>query len=146
MKLDNIDVQILNILSDNARIQWKDIGEIIHMSGQAIGNRIRRMEDEGIIKSYTLHIDEEKLGNGMLGFLIMYMKSAQHGHFINFVTSCNHIIEAHRISGEGCYHLKFRVKTNEELNDLLQNLLNYGNYSLYLSVNKLKNSYKFIGN
>ena len=45
MKLDNIDVQILQLLAQNARIQWKDLGEMIHMSGQAVGNRIKKLED-----------------------------------------------------------------------------------------------------
>nr|WP_301335866.1 hypothetical protein [Staphylococcus sp. NAM3COL9] len=53
-------------------MQWKDIGETIHMSGKAVGNRIRRMKDERIIKAYTLHIDENKLCTGMLVFLIIY--------------------------------------------------------------------------
>ncbi|MBB5148464.1 DNA-binding Lrp family transcriptional regulator [Ureibacillus thermosphaericus] len=43
MKLDNIDFQILQLLTHNARIQWKDLGELIHMSGQAIGNRIKKI-------------------------------------------------------------------------------------------------------
>ncbi|RIN40467.1 Lrp/AsnC family transcriptional regulator [Staphylococcus succinus] len=146
MKLDNTDIQILNLLTDNARMQWKDIGETIHMSGQAVGNRIRRMEEEGIIKSYTLNIDEDKLNDGILGFLTMYMNSAHHGNFIDFINMSHDILEAHRISGEGCYHLKFRVKTKVQLNDLLQKLLAYGNYSLNISVHQLKTNHKFIEN
>lgn len=143
MKIDSTDIQILKILANHSRTQWKDIGEQIHMTGQAVGNRIRKMEDEGIIKSYTINISEESIKNGMVGFLIIYMKTTQHGHFIDFVTTCNDIIEAHSISGDGCYHLKFKVSSNEKLNALLQKLLEYGNYSLYLSVNQLKKDEQF---
>nr|WP_301335865.1 Lrp/AsnC ligand binding domain-containing protein [Staphylococcus sp. NAM3COL9] len=66
------------------------------------------------------------------------MTSLEHGRFIDYINSSTPILEAHRISGDGCYHLKFKVKNNEQLNDLLQNLLSYGNYSLYLSVNKIE--------
>ena len=43
MKLDNIDFQILRLLSKNSRIQWKDLGEQIHITGQAVGNRINNL-------------------------------------------------------------------------------------------------------
>ena len=49
MKIDSTDIQILKILANHSRTQWKDIGEQIYMTGQAVGNRIRKMEDEGII-------------------------------------------------------------------------------------------------
>ncbi|MDA6151480.1 AsnC family transcriptional regulator, partial [Escherichia coli] len=40
MDIDQIDFQILRLLTENSRIQWKDLGEQIHMTGQAVGNRI----------------------------------------------------------------------------------------------------------
>lgn len=43
MELDNIDFQILRLLSENSRIQWKDLGEQVHMTGQAVGNRIKNL-------------------------------------------------------------------------------------------------------
>lgn len=52
MQIDSIDFQILQLLNKNARIQWKEVGEKIHMTGQAVGNRI--MEDNGIIQAYLI--------------------------------------------------------------------------------------------
>ncbi|MEM5396479.1 Lrp/AsnC family transcriptional regulator [Staphylococcus gallinarum] len=143
MKIDSTDIQILKILANHSRAQWKDIGEQIYMTGQAVGNRIRKMEDEGIIKGYTININEETIKNDMLGFLTIYMTTAEHDSFINLITTYDEIIEAHRISGDCCYLLKFKVPSNEALNMLLQKLLEYGNYSLYLSVNQLKKNDKF---
>lgn len=62
MQLDNIDFQILRILNKNSRIQWKDLGEEIHMTGQAVGNRIKKLEDGGVIQAYSVITDEMKLG------------------------------------------------------------------------------------
>lgn len=42
MQIDSIDFQILQLLNKNARIQWKEIGGKIHMTGQAVGNRIKK--------------------------------------------------------------------------------------------------------
>ena len=138
MLLDHIDVQILRVLTENSRIQWKDLGEQIHMTGQAVGNRIKKLEDSGVIKMYSLIIDEMKLGLNFTAFVIITMKSANHDSFIHFLHDRNEVVEAHRISGEGCFHLTIKVATQEQLNHVLNGLLDHGNYSLNLSVQKIK--------
>ncbi|MCM0624500.1 Lrp/AsnC family transcriptional regulator [Lysinibacillus sp. OL1_EC] len=138
MELDNIDFQILRLLSENSRIQWKDLGKQIHMTGQAVGNRIKKLEDTGVIKAYTLLIDEMKLGLSYTAFVIIYMKTANHNLFINFVQERNEVLEVHRVSGEGCYHLKIKIKSQDQLNLFLNELLQYGNYSMHLSILEIK--------
>lgn len=138
MELDNIDFQILQLLAQNARIQWKDLGKMIHMSGQAVGNRIKKLEDSGAIKAYTLMVDELKLGLTYTAFIIIFMKSTNHEAFKQFISSQNEVIEAHRVSGGGCYHLKVKVNVQESLNSLLDRILEFGNYQLYLSISEIK--------
>ena len=123
MELDNIDFQILRLLSENSRVQWKDLGEQIHMTGQAVGNRIKKLEESGVIKAYSLIVDEMKLGLTFTAFVIIYMKTANHESFIRFISDRNEVVEAHRVSGEGCYHLKIKVKSQEQLNEFLNKLL-----------------------
>jgi Lrp/AsnC family transcriptional regulator, leucine-responsive regulatory protein len=138
MELDNIDFQILRLLSENSRIQWKDLGQQIHMTGQAVGNRIKKLEESGVIKAYTLLVDEMKLGLTYTAFVIIYMKTANHDSFIRFVHDQNVVLEVHRVSGEGCYHLKIKVKSQDHLNLFLNELLEYGNYSIHLSIQEIK--------
>lgn len=140
MQLDHTDYQILRILTDNSRIPWKDLGEQIHMTGQAVGNRIKKLEDNGVIHSYSLIVDELKLGLTFTAFVIITMNSANHKSFIRFIEEQDEVIEAHRISGEGCYHLTLKVGSQEQLNDFLDALLVHGNYSLNLSIQKIKQS------
>lgn len=141
MKLDTIDVQILQLLAQNARIQWKDLGEMIHMSGQAVGNRIKKLEDSGAIQAYSVMVDELKLGLTYTAFIIIFMKTTDHDRFKQFITSQKEVIEAHRISGGGCYHLKVKVGVQESLNVLLDKILDFGNYELYLSINEIKHTH-----
>lgn len=138
MELDNIDFQILRLLSENSRIQWKDLGKQIHMTGQAVGNRIKKLEESGVIKAYSLIVDEMKLGLSYTAFAIIYMKTANHDSFIRFINDQNEVVEAHRVSGEGCYHLKIKVNSQEKLNLFLNKILDYGNYTLYLSIQEIK--------
>lgn len=138
MELDNIDFQILRLLSENSRIQWKDLGEQIHMTGQAVGNRIKKLEESGVIKAYSLVVDEMKLGLSYTALVIIYMKTANHDSFIRFMNKRNEVVEVHRVSGEGCYHLKIKVNSQEQLNLFLDMILEYGNYSVHLSIQEIK--------
>lgn len=141
MELDNIDLKILHSLSENSRIQWKELGKEIHMTGQAVGNRIKKLEENGIIKAYTLALNDLKLGMNYTAFVIIYMKTAQHELFIQYINSQKEVIEAHRVSGAGCYHLKIKIDSQKKLNNILNEILEYGNYQLYLSVNEVKNNH-----
>ncbi|MEM1503656.1 Lrp/AsnC family transcriptional regulator [Domibacillus sp. 8LH] len=138
MELDNIDFQILRLLSENSRIQWKDLGEQIHMTGQAVGNRIKKLEDNGVIKAYSLIVDEMKLGLSYTAFIIIYLKTPNHDSFIRFMNDRNEVVEVHRVSGEGCYHLKIKVNSQEHLNLFLDKILEYGNYNVHLSIQEIK--------
>jgi|SRR4051794_30297310 Lrp/AsnC family leucine-responsive transcriptional regulator len=138
MELDNIDFQILRLLSESSRIQWKDLGAQIHMTGQAVGNRIKKLEESGVIKAYSLIVDEMKLGLIFTAFVIIYMKTANHDVFIRVINDRKEVVEAHRVSGEGCYHLKIKVNSQEQLNLFLNKILEYGNYTLHLSIQEIK--------
>src|SRR3954466_5995850 len=116
MELDNIDFQILRLLSENSRIQWKDLGAQIHMTGQAVGNRIKKLEDSGVIKAYSLIVDEMTLGLTFTAFVIIYMKTANHDSFICFIHDRKEVVEAHRVSGEGCYQIYTLFESQAQLN------------------------------
>ncbi|GIP44336.1 HTH-type transcriptional regulator LrpB [Paenibacillus sp. J45TS6] len=108
------------------------------MTGQAVGNRIKKMEQSGVIEAYSLIVDEMKLGFSYTAFIIIYIKTADHESFISFINEQKEIVEAHRVSGEGCYHVKIKVDSQEKLNILLNKILNYGNYKMYLSIQNIK--------
>ena len=138
MELDNIDFKILRLLSENSRIQWKDLGEQIHMTGQAVGNRIKKLENSGVIKAFSLEVDEMKVGLSYTAFIIIYMKTANHNAFTRFMNDCKEVVEVHRVSGEGCYHIKVKLHSQEQLNLFLDKILEYGNYSVHLSIQEIK--------
>lgn len=139
--IDSTDLQILDLLKKNSRIQWKDIGKSIHMTGQAVGNRIRKMEDEGLIKAYTILVDYPKLGVQYTAFITVFMKTNEHAKFTSFITNKDSIVEAHKISGEGCYLLKVQIDSQENLHNLLNEILIFGNYRLNLSIHQVKETY-----
>lgn len=136
--MDEIDFQIIEILKENSRKQWKEIGELIHMTGQAVGNRIRRMEEEGIIEQYTIAVNELKLGKSIQAFIMVFLKSNQHIEFQNYVKLNTEIKEVHRISGEGCYMIKASIADQLALNRTLDEILKFANYRVNISIGKIK--------
>ncbi len=137
--IDDIDLRILHALLDNALLTHKEIGKIVHLTGQAVGARVRKLEDLGVIDGYTLRWNPEKVGIHVHAFLIMFMNSNQsHQAFRNFVHLTESVQEVHRVGGEGCYWLRIRTNDSLELNKLLEEVLKYGNYKLSLSIEQIK--------
>jgi len=136
--LDQTDWRILECLQNNSRMQWQEIGKVVHLTGQAVAARIKRMQDMEIIEDFTITLNQEKLGRPLLAFITVFMKSTNHAAFQHFLSNQKEILEAHRISGEGCYWLKAAVSNQQDLNHLLDAILLYGNYRINLSIHTIK--------
>lgn len=136
--LDQTDIEILNLLIENSRMQWQEIGEKVHLTGQSVKNRINRMKKLEIIEGYTLKINLEKIGKGLIAFITIFMKTTDHITFKKYILNNPLIVEANRISGEGCYMLKVSASTQEEIVGFLDEVLQYGNYRVNLSIENIK--------
>lgn len=136
--VDQIDLVIINCLTQNAKMQLQEIGEIVHMSGQAVKNRINKLENLGIIEGYTLKVNGEKLGMSVTGYVTVFMKTMEHEAFSNYLKTRCDVLEAHRISGEGCYLLKVQMENQSILLAFLDEILKYGNYKINLSIHQIK--------
>ncbi len=137
--IDEVDLRILQFLLVDATRPHKDIGQQVHLTGQAVGARVQKLKDIGVIEGYTLRWNPSKIGQTLHAFITVFMKSSDvHQSFQSFVQRNEQISETHRVSGEGCYWLRIRVGTLEELNAFLDELLQYGNYKVSLSIEQVK--------
>lgn len=136
--VDQTDVEIIRLLSLNSRIQWQEIGELVHLTGQAVKNRINRLEKMGVIEGYTVKLNALKLGKEVTAFVTLYMKTTDHAALRQFIAKNEWIIDAHRISGDGCYFFKIQTLDQQSLNKFLDEILKFGNYRLNLSIDKMK--------
>lgn len=137
--IDAIDLQILQCLLEDALRSNKEIGQHVHLTGQAVGARVRKLQDMGVIEGYTVRWNPEKLGQSVHAFITVFMKSSSaHQSFLSFVQSSERVIETHRVSGEGCYWMRVRALTPADLNTFLDELLQYGNYKVSLSIGQVK--------
>lgn len=136
--LDQTDWRILKCLQNNSRMQWQEIGKVVHLTGQAVAARIKRMQDMQIIEGFTIILNHDNLGKPILAFITVFMTSNNHVAFQQFLLNREEILEAHRISGEGCYWLKAALSNQHDLNHLLDAILLHGNYRINLSIDNIK--------
>lgn len=136
--LDETDLKIIKYLQENSRLEWKEVGQKVHMTGQAVAARVHRLEDQGIIEGYSLRLNQAKIGNPITALITVFMKTNAHDKFQNFIKTKAMIIETHRVSGEGCYWLKAVAANHAELNKLMDEILVYGNYRSSISIAKIK--------
>jgi len=106
---DQKDLAILQLLQENARITVKEISEKIHLSTTPVHERIKRMEESGIITQYATLVNHSKVKKGLT--VICYVSLKEHGKkagakFIQTIKNLNEVIECFSISGEFDFMLK----------------------------------------
>jgi Lrp/AsnC family leucine-responsive transcriptional regulator len=107
--LDTKDIAILRLLQENARITVKEIADKVHLSTTPVHERIKRMEESGVIKQYATLVDHTKVKKGLM--VICYVSLVQHSKhagdkFIKAICELNEVIECYNISGEFDFMLK----------------------------------------
>ena len=108
-KLDQKDIAILKLLQENARATVKEIGDKIHLSTTPVYERIKRMEEAGVIKQYATLLDHSKVKKGLI--VICYVSLKQHNKtagakFIKAINDMSEVLECYIISGEFDFMLK----------------------------------------
>ncbi|KGE19071.1 Lrp/AsnC family transcriptional regulator [Paenibacillus wynnii] len=137
--IDDTDFRILQILISDSTLTHKAIGQQVHMTGQAVGARIRKMQETQVIEGFSVRWNPERIGLHIQAFVTVFLSSsAAHPTFQKFAKTSSQIYELHRVSGEGCYWMRIRVENHEQLNAFLDNLLMYGNYKVALSTERVK--------
>lgn len=135
--LDKTDIRILGELSNNSRISMKELGEKVHLTGQAASDRVAKLEDNGVIEGYTIKVNQAKLGCFVHAFMTIMTQSIHHQPYLSFIkTQEQYIISNYKISGEGCYLLECKFPSNDVLDQFLEDLNEYANYKLSIVINR----------
>ncbi|MES2432011.1 MAG: Lrp/AsnC family transcriptional regulator [Bacteroidota bacterium] len=124
--LDDKDLAILKLLQVNARATVKEIADQIHLSTTPVHERIKRMEESGVIKQYATLIDAAKVKKGMT--VICYVSLKEHNKnagakFIKHINGLNEVIECYNISGEFDFMLKVVAESMDAYYDFHVNKL-----------------------
>ena len=103
---DAVDAAILSELQRDGRLSIAELARTVHMSNSAVGERVRRLEDAGVIAGYRAIVDPERLGFAVLAFLRLRYPSSIYDPLHTLLADTPEVIEAHHVTGDDCYILK----------------------------------------
>ncbi len=124
--LDEKDMAILRVLQQNGRATVKEIADQVHLSTTPVHERIKRMEETGVIKQYAALVDHSKVRKGLM--VICYVSLKQHNknagaRFIRHIQELQEVIECYNISGEFDFMLKVVTESMDAYYDFHVNKL-----------------------
>lgn len=125
-KLDDKDVAILETLQDDGRVPLSELGRKIGLSQPAMSERVKRLEDRGIITGYGARISPQALGLRMMAIIRLRTTHEQIRAALKQFEALPHIVEVHRVTGEDCFVLKAIVPAPEDLAVIVDKIGQFG--------------------
>ena len=124
--IDEIDRKILRELQEDARTSYAEIGRRVGLTTPAVIERVRKLEDAGIIVGYRADIDTAKVGLPITAFVRMSISGVDYSHIIEVAQQSNEVLECHRGTGGDSFIMKVAVATVEHLQEIIDKLTPYG--------------------
>ncbi len=120
MTIDTLDIKILKLLTDNARISWKELGNELGLSAPAAAERVHQLQKSGIIESFTANVSAESMGLHVIAFVAVSIERPHHRMgFLESVKILEEVQECHHIAGDDDYLLKVRCRDNKHLDSVV---------------------------
>jgi len=120
--INEIDAEILNIIQQDARIANAEIARQVGLAPSAVLERVRKLEERGVIRGYAAEIDAAQVGFGLTAFV--FVRTSFCGSSIGkALAQIPEVLEVHDVAGEDCYLLKVRAKNTDELGQFFREKL-----------------------
>ena len=118
--MDAIDIAILRRLMERARTTWAELGSLLGLSAPAAADRVRKLEEAGVIRGYAALVDPEAAGCGLGAFVSVTLERADdRGAFLDLVRTQPEVLECCHIAGAEDYVLKIRCADTRALERLI---------------------------
>jgi Lrp/AsnC family leucine-responsive transcriptional regulator len=122
--MDANDSKALELLQRHGRESWASLGEALGMTGPAAADRVRRLEDGGVIKGYTAVVDPEAVGLALTAFVAVTLERPSHRTaFLRRVAALPEVQECHHVAGDDDYVLKVRCRGPADLDRVISDEL-----------------------
>lgn len=125
--LDSFGRRLLDELQANARLSLAELGRRIGLSPTATAERLKQMEEVGILHGYTVEIDRGALGLEVMAFIRMSCSGQNYHRLLDYVQTLEEIRECHHLTGGDDFLLKVTTTSMADLEALIEALLPYGN-------------------
>ncbi len=119
-EIDNVDLKILNILMEDAKIPYTEVAKRVFVSGGTVHVRMKKLEEMGIVTGTTLKMDYSKLGFDVTCFMGIYLlKSSLYDSVVNNLKKIPEIVKVHYTTGNYNIFIKIHCKDTRHLKDVL---------------------------
>lgn len=121
--IDEIDVRILELLQRRGRMKRSAVAEEVDLSVSAVSERMRKLEQRGVIEGYRALVDAKRLHLDITAFIRVSVDGSEHySSFVEKVTDREEVLELHSITGEGSHVMKVRTKNTTTLEGFLSDI------------------------
>ena len=124
--LDETGWRILQALQENARLSFSELGQRVGLSSPAVAERVRRLEDAGIIKGYRAEIDTTRVGYPITAIIRMQVQGERCTRFTANVQEIPEVLECYRVTGSDSLVMKVMVSSVEHLEAIIDRLSVHG--------------------
>ncbi len=124
--MDAMDIKAAARLQTAGRESWTRLAELLGVTGPAAAERVRRLEEAGIITGYHAQVDLARLGLMLTVIIRLAPRGRPAGELGRLVAALPEVLECHHVTGEDCYVLEVAVPSVGHLEQLLERLLRYG--------------------
>lgn len=133
--LDETDLAILKSLQENARLPLAEVGRAIGLTAPAIGERLRKMEEAGIISGYHAALNPSKAGLPIMVFVQLALTPGRGKEVTEMIRALPEVLECHHITGQDCFIIKAALPDMEGLQHLIELFGHYGRTTTSLVLN-----------
>lgn len=130
--MDSIDLKIIDFLQTDGRITMKELGQRVGLTSPATIERVKKLEDSGIIGGYRADIDIAKAGLPVRAFILVTAGGQTGAAFVDFVRSHPSLLDCHRLAGGASYLVSAAVADTAALEGVLDELAPFGSAATYL--------------
>jgi Lrp/AsnC family leucine-responsive transcriptional regulator len=124
--LDEISRNLLSSLQEDARLSYAELGRRVGLSPAATAERLRRLEEGGIITGYRVEIDRDALGLPIMAIVRLSCDGVKYRPFLKAVQALESVMECHHVAGGDAFILKVVAGSVEELERVVEKLLDFG--------------------
>jgi Lrp/AsnC family leucine-responsive transcriptional regulator len=125
-EIDPVNIRVLEELQRDPRLTMSELGRRVGMSSPAVTERVRRMEEAGVIRGYSLDLNPVALGLPIAAYIRISPNPGQLPRVAELARQIPEVVECHRITGEDCFILKVYIPAIDQLDRLLDSFLLYG--------------------
>ena len=145
--MDRYDYEILNELQDNGKLSIAELGRMIGLSTTATKERVKKLENEGVIKGYSAIIDSSKVSMDLTAFITVPVGNLEISEMAYRLKEIKEIVECHKVTGNTCFLVKVRAMNSNHLELLIDEINKFAkNTYTYLVLSTVKENHEILLN